>query len=346
MWHQVDDIPFGRFWLAWFALLASLLLVLQLKFIDETWPLTAHVRYTLHGGQPPSSRSGPVMRRLMRCLGRRDRGTRTPSLARPSRDSSMTFPASPVSTVGGSSIAKHEVVDMGGASPVSCTSSRATTVVGTRSPKRSHPETAAVPNRPPVSQIFGSQQSFLTFGALLQPEQTAEKGHVRPRGRSEPSSISIATSMTAETNQKSQASTSSSTASSSAVELDQMPTLSAGQTAVLDDDDDQASSRSSVSVYLDNVLGDYDNTDDAHRDRHCDEADEGPSIARLRAGSPSVDAASVVTAPSRPASPSIEPFEFSIVVSEMDLDACPELDNVSKANVGREGDVSPSSSKK
>ncbi|GAA5835762.1 hypothetical protein JCM9279_004640 [Rhodotorula babjevae] len=64
MWTEIDGMGWGRAWLGWSTTILTLLLLLQVKFCDDLWPLTAHVRHKLYGGVVPP-RSGPVMRTLL-----------------------------------------------------------------------------------------------------------------------------------------------------------------------------------------------------------------------------------------------------------------------------------------
>ncbi|GAA5919814.1 hypothetical protein JCM6882_006488 [Rhodosporidiobolus microsporus] len=65
MWHEIDDSSWGRTWIVWCTMILSLLLILQIKFCDDVFPLAAYIGYKLHGGPLPPRR-GPVMRIL--CL--------------------------------------------------------------------------------------------------------------------------------------------------------------------------------------------------------------------------------------------------------------------------------------
>ncbi|GAA5947630.1 hypothetical protein JCM3775_001872 [Rhodotorula graminis] len=72
MWNEIDDKAWGQAWIVWCTIILSLLMVLQVRFCDDTWPLAAHIGYKLHGGPLPP-RQGPVMRTLARlfCCRRR-----------------------------------------------------------------------------------------------------------------------------------------------------------------------------------------------------------------------------------------------------------------------------------
>ncbi|TNY17102.1 Proteophosphoglycan ppg4, partial [Rhodotorula diobovata] len=65
MWTEIDDKAWGRAWIVWCTTILSLLMILQIRFCDDTWPLAAHIGYKLHGGPLPP-RQGPVMRFLAR----------------------------------------------------------------------------------------------------------------------------------------------------------------------------------------------------------------------------------------------------------------------------------------
>lgn len=41
MWTGIDDEMMGRFWLGWSTSLITILLILQVKFCDQIWGLTA-----------------------------------------------------------------------------------------------------------------------------------------------------------------------------------------------------------------------------------------------------------------------------------------------------------------
>ncbi|KAM0787048.1 hypothetical protein ACM66B_006313 [Microbotryomycetes sp. NB124-2] len=78
MWNDIDHVSEGRFWIGWCLTLLVTLLLLQIKFCDDVWPLTAHVRAKLY---PPStdgptlSRTGPVMTILLKRFSQgRERG--------------------------------------------------------------------------------------------------------------------------------------------------------------------------------------------------------------------------------------------------------------------------------
>ncbi|GAA5951545.1 hypothetical protein JCM8115_005173 [Rhodotorula mucilaginosa] len=66
MWPNIDGTPWGRTWIVWCTLILVLLLVIQVKFADDAFPLAAHMRYKAVGGTPPS-RIGPVFTVLGRC---------------------------------------------------------------------------------------------------------------------------------------------------------------------------------------------------------------------------------------------------------------------------------------
>ncbi|GAA6037025.1 hypothetical protein JCM8097_005514 [Rhodosporidiobolus ruineniae] len=65
MWNDIDPMIWGRAWLGFSTAVIALLLVLQVKFCDDVFPLCNYIGYKLHGGPLPSRR-GPVMRLL--CL--------------------------------------------------------------------------------------------------------------------------------------------------------------------------------------------------------------------------------------------------------------------------------------
>jgi hypothetical protein len=41
MWTGIDDEVMGRFWLGWFISVVTILFILQVKFCDQIWGLTA-----------------------------------------------------------------------------------------------------------------------------------------------------------------------------------------------------------------------------------------------------------------------------------------------------------------
>ncbi|GAA5999369.1 uncharacterized protein JCM10292_001239 [Rhodotorula paludigena] len=86
MWYEIDDIAWGRAWLGWSSLIIALLLLLQIKFCDDIFPLANYVGYKLNGGDVPS-RTGPVMRILLRLIGRRARRASAPTPERAPRSS-------------------------------------------------------------------------------------------------------------------------------------------------------------------------------------------------------------------------------------------------------------------
>ncbi|GAA5992498.1 hypothetical protein JCM10908_000850 [Rhodotorula pacifica] len=67
MWRDIDGVAWGRTWIVWCTLLLTLLLLLQVKFADDAFPLAAHMGYKVNGGTPPS-RTGPVFTALGRCI--------------------------------------------------------------------------------------------------------------------------------------------------------------------------------------------------------------------------------------------------------------------------------------
>ncbi|KAG0659493.1 hypothetical protein C6P46_005130 [Rhodotorula mucilaginosa] len=80
MWPNIDGTPWGRTWIVWCTLILVLLLIIQVKFADDAFPLAAHMRYKAVGGTPPS-RIGPVFTVLGRCrtvITRRRRRTSPP----------------------------------------------------------------------------------------------------------------------------------------------------------------------------------------------------------------------------------------------------------------------------
>ncbi|GAA5879713.1 hypothetical protein JCM8547_004833 [Rhodosporidiobolus lusitaniae] len=71
MWHNIDDSAWGRTWIVWSTMLLSALLLLQVKFSDDVFPLAGYVNYKLHGSGALPPRQGPVMRFLLRPFSRR-----------------------------------------------------------------------------------------------------------------------------------------------------------------------------------------------------------------------------------------------------------------------------------
>ncbi|GAA5999377.1 uncharacterized protein JCM10292_001244 [Rhodotorula paludigena] len=70
MWDDIDSMPWGRAWIGICTSFVMLLLILQVKFCDDIFPLSAYIGYKLHGGPLPP-RQGPVMRFLTgSCRGR------------------------------------------------------------------------------------------------------------------------------------------------------------------------------------------------------------------------------------------------------------------------------------
>ncbi|GAA5835745.1 hypothetical protein JCM9279_004635 [Rhodotorula babjevae] len=88
MWNEIDDKAWGRAWIVWCTMVLSLLMILQIRFCDDTWPLAAHIGYKLHGGALPP-RQGPVMCALARlfCCRRRERPVRNSVRPAPPTDS-------------------------------------------------------------------------------------------------------------------------------------------------------------------------------------------------------------------------------------------------------------------
>ncbi|GAA5926640.1 hypothetical protein JCM10213_002408 [Rhodosporidiobolus nylandii] len=72
MWRSIDEMAWGRAWLGWSTIIISLLLLLQIKFCDDVFPLADHIGHKLHGGLKPS-RFGPVMSLLSRPFVRKSR---------------------------------------------------------------------------------------------------------------------------------------------------------------------------------------------------------------------------------------------------------------------------------
>ncbi|GAA6057679.1 hypothetical protein JCM3770_003837 [Rhodotorula araucariae] len=75
MWNEIDGKAWGRAWLAWCTVILSLLMVLQVVFCDDIFPLAAYIGYKLNGRQLPPRR-GPVLRALARVSCFRRAGSR------------------------------------------------------------------------------------------------------------------------------------------------------------------------------------------------------------------------------------------------------------------------------
>ncbi|GAA5971558.1 hypothetical protein JCM11641_000639 [Rhodosporidiobolus odoratus] len=70
MWGEVDDVAWGKAWIICCTIILSLLMILQIRFCDDIFPLAAYIGYKLHGGSLPPKR-GPVMRVLLHPFTRR-----------------------------------------------------------------------------------------------------------------------------------------------------------------------------------------------------------------------------------------------------------------------------------
>ncbi|ORY88586.1 hypothetical protein BCR35DRAFT_329831 [Leucosporidium creatinivorum] len=66
MWNDIDGSAYGRWWLGWSTIFISILLLLQVKFCDDVFPICNYVHYRLYPDaySHPPSRTGPVMRFL------------------------------------------------------------------------------------------------------------------------------------------------------------------------------------------------------------------------------------------------------------------------------------------
>ncbi|TNY17030.1 hypothetical protein DMC30DRAFT_433032, partial [Rhodotorula diobovata] len=108
MWTEIDDKAWGRAWIVWCTTILSLLMILQIRFCDDTWPLAAHIGYKLHGGPLPP-RQGPVMRFLARmfCC-RRTRRSNVRPAAPPTVDSYNSSLKLDVDAKDGSVVAAEE----------------------------------------------------------------------------------------------------------------------------------------------------------------------------------------------------------------------------------------------
>ncbi|GAA5829721.1 hypothetical protein JCM11251_000259 [Rhodosporidiobolus azoricus] len=73
MWNEIDNTMWGRTWIVWCTMILSLLMILQIKFCDDVFPLAAYIGSKLHGGPVPP-RQGPVMRLLCSPFRRRGHG--------------------------------------------------------------------------------------------------------------------------------------------------------------------------------------------------------------------------------------------------------------------------------
>ncbi|GAA5862870.1 hypothetical protein JCM3774_006669 [Rhodotorula dairenensis] len=90
MWHDIDRAVWGRTWIVWCSVILALLLIIQVKFADDAFPLAAHMRHKLEGGPAPS-RTGPVFTLLGRGLKR---------MGAPKTHHRPPVPLSPTSPVG------------------------------------------------------------------------------------------------------------------------------------------------------------------------------------------------------------------------------------------------------
>ncbi|GAA6037036.1 hypothetical protein JCM8097_005519 [Rhodosporidiobolus ruineniae] len=70
MWNDIDGLAWGRAWLGFSTIIITLLLLLQVKFCDDVFPLANHIRHKLRGGSRPS-RQGPVMALLTKPFSRK-----------------------------------------------------------------------------------------------------------------------------------------------------------------------------------------------------------------------------------------------------------------------------------
>ncbi|KAK4049692.1 hypothetical protein OIV83_003967 [Microbotryomycetes sp. JL201] len=84
MWNDIDHVSDGRFWIGWCLSLVVTLLILQIKFCDDIWPLTAYVRSKLDASTlsfavergEPVPRTGPVMTLVFHIFARRHGASR------------------------------------------------------------------------------------------------------------------------------------------------------------------------------------------------------------------------------------------------------------------------------
>ncbi|TKA55051.1 hypothetical protein B0A53_02526 [Rhodotorula sp. CCFEE 5036] len=88
MWHDIEGASWGRAWIVWSTLILLLLLVIQVKFADDAFPLAAHMRYKINGGEAPPARIGPVFTVLGRC--------RRAVIPRRGRQAPLPLPLSPI----------------------------------------------------------------------------------------------------------------------------------------------------------------------------------------------------------------------------------------------------------
>ncbi|KAM0753809.1 hypothetical protein T439DRAFT_370603, partial [Meredithblackwellia eburnea MCA 4105] len=61
MWKEMSATGWGRFWLGWCTTLSGVLIVLQMYFCDQAFPIAAHLKARLNGGPLPSHK-GPLHR--------------------------------------------------------------------------------------------------------------------------------------------------------------------------------------------------------------------------------------------------------------------------------------------
>ncbi|GAA6037021.1 hypothetical protein JCM8097_005512 [Rhodosporidiobolus ruineniae] len=81
MWTSIDELAWGRAWLGFSTIIITLLLLVQVKFCDDVFPLCNHIGHKLYGGPRPS-RKGPVMTLLTLPFGRRQRDPRPDDVER------------------------------------------------------------------------------------------------------------------------------------------------------------------------------------------------------------------------------------------------------------------------
>ncbi|GAA6001260.1 hypothetical protein JCM10207_007490 [Rhodosporidiobolus poonsookiae] len=79
MWNELEPMAWGRAWLGWSTMIITLLLLLQIKFCDDIFPLANHIGHKLNGGPAPS-RQGPVIGFFARLFTRRSQRARSNSV--------------------------------------------------------------------------------------------------------------------------------------------------------------------------------------------------------------------------------------------------------------------------
>ncbi|KAK4056164.1 hypothetical protein OIO90_002895 [Microbotryomycetes sp. JL221] len=102
MWNDIDDVVEGRFWIGWCLTLVVVLLVLQVKFCDDIWPLTSYVEQKLlqlETGESLSGsdckRTGPIMTLLSKAFSRNNHRRHHQS----DENTSNTLSSRPLSTL-------------------------------------------------------------------------------------------------------------------------------------------------------------------------------------------------------------------------------------------------------